>query len=680
MATIGVDAGGTFTDFTVHDPATGEITIGKVLSTPAEPEAAVLAALAEVERRYPQIDRVVHGTTIGTNALLERKGARVALLTTKGFRDTLEIGRTRRVEPGLFNTKVVRPAPLVPRTLRLEITERVTADGTVLVPVDDASVDAACTVMEREQPEVVVVCFLHAYVNPAHERHVRERVRARFSELPILLSSDVLPEYREFERLSTTIINAYLLPFMGRYLSCLGREIESRKRRLFLMRSNGGTMTATTAVEQPASMFLSGPAGGVQGATKVCEIAGVRDFITCDMGGTSTDVCLVQDLRASIIRETMIAGLPLKLSQLEINTVGAGGGSIAWIDVDGTLHVGPQSAGASPGPACYGYDGDVMTVTDAAFLLGRLGPDSLLGGRMKLYRGPAEAAAHRLAHAAGYGDKDRLAEGVIQLAVASMASAIREISIERGNDPRSLTLVPMGGAGPMYAIDVAREMGISEILVPVYPGNMSAIGLVASDIRYDLARTFMTAIGTDKSPELANHFDNLRREGATKLANDGFSSTEMTFELLLDMRYQGQAFELTVPIAAPDETVESIKLRFEQQYERRYGFHKAGKPIETVTVRVVAAGKGPDLHLNKIAQQTASLAHATRGQRPLYADGHWHPDCPIFDRGRLGAKAEIPGPAVIEEYGSTTVLLPGWAGIVDNWGNIRISLNGTCAR
>lgn len=674
MASIGIDAGGTFTDFAVHDPATGAITIGKVSSTPDSPQKAVLTALAEAERSQLRADRVIHGTTVGTNALLERKGAKVILLTTVGFRDTLEIGRTRRPSPGLFNTKAVRPPPLVPRILRLEIVERMLADGSVYTPIDIVSVDAACAVLRRENPEVVAICFLHSYANPMHERAVSDRLRAEFPGLPVLVSADMLPEYREFERLSTTVLNAYILPFMARYLSGLGVEVERQKRQLFVMSSNGGTMTAATAAEQPARTFLSGPAGGVQGAIKVCEIAGVRDFITCDMGGTSTDVCLVRDLKASVTRETTIAGLPLKLPQFEINTVGAGGGSIAWIDTDETLRVGPHSAGAMPGPICYGQSGTDLTVTDAALLLGRIGTQSLLGGSLTLHRDPVNAAAERLARVAGYSEYERLADGVIRLAVARMASAIREISIERGNDPRSFTLVPMGGAGPMYATDVAREMGISEILVPIYPGNMSAVGLVASDIRYDFARSIVAGASNETMAALTAHFKSMVDEGTSKLKVDGFGSVAMTFELLVDMRYQGQAFELSVPLDVRDEPMEEIARRFEGLYEQRYGFLKKGKPLEIVTARVVAIGKGPDLRLSEVVKQIEPIDGATRERRRLYFDGEWCQDCPVFDRGRLGAGATFEGPAVIEEYGSTTVVLPKWKGTIDRWGNIRLFL------
>ena len=367
MTIIGIDTGGTFTDVAAYEPESGTITVTKVPSNPARPDEAILEALDTLDLPADLVERLVHGTTVATNALLERRGARLALITNEGFRDTLEIGRTRRSEPGLFNTKATRPPPLVPRTSRFEVRERGTlSDGSVLQPLDEASVEGVLDALEGQPPEAVVVCLLHSYVNASHERRIGEMIGARFPEIPVQLSSDLLSEYREYERLSTAVINAYILPFMADYLNRLSAKLELHRHRLFVMSSNGGSMTARTAASEPARTFLSGPAGGVQGAILVGRTVGIENLITCDMGGTSTDVSFVRDSQAEVTNETMIAGLPLKLPQLEINTVGAGGGSIVWIDMDGALCVGPQSAGAIPGPVCYDQGGQVPTVTDAS--------------------------------------------------------------------------------------------------------------------------------------------------------------------------------------------------------------------------------------------------------------------------------------------------------------------------
>ncbi|MEK7836029.1 MAG: hydantoinase/oxoprolinase family protein, partial [Pseudomonadota bacterium] len=375
-AAIGIDTGGTFTDLASFDPETATIQVAKVPSTPGDPAEAIRRLL--VDRPGPP-GRVIHGTTVATNALLERKGAKVALITTRGFRDTLEIGSTRRASPGLFNTKFIKPAPLVPRSCRFEVDERLMADGGVLRPLDEAGLARTGGQLRALQPEVVAVCLLHSYVNSRHEQRVRELVREQLGDCPVVISAEVVPEFREFERLSTTVINSYTLPRMSGYLNRLAGHVAAcGGDGLYVMGSNGGIMTAATAAAFPVRTILSGPAGGVRGAACVAEAAGVRDILTCDMGGTSTDVSLVRELAPDLVQDSMIAGLPLKLPQLDINTVGAGGGSIAWVDTDGSLRVGPQSAGAVPGPACYARGGQSVTVTDANFHLGRLGPRSLI--------------------------------------------------------------------------------------------------------------------------------------------------------------------------------------------------------------------------------------------------------------------------------------------------------------
>ncbi len=672
MTIIGIDTGGTFTDVAAYEPESGTITVTKVPSNPARPDEAILQALDTLDLPADLVERLVHGTTVATNALLERRGARLALITNEGFRDTLEIGRTRRAEPGLFNTKATRPQPLVPRTSRFEVSERTLADGSLLQPLDEASVEGVLDAVEAQSPDAVVVCLLHSYVNASHERRLGEMIGARFPEIPVQLSSDLLSEYREYERLSTAVINAYILPFMADYLNRLSAKLELQRRRLFVMSSNGGSMTARTAASEPARTFLSGPAGGVQGAILVGRTVGIENLITCDMGGTSTDVSFVRDSEVEVTNETMVAGLPLKLPQLEISTVGAGGGSIAWIDVDGALCVGPQSAGAVPGPVCYDQGGQVPTVTDASLHLGRLGADSLLAGELQMSRSLATTALDQLCREAAVDDVDLLAEGIIRLAVAKMVGAIREISVERGYDPGRAVLVPMGGAGPMYAADIAGEMGIPRILVPPHPGNMSAIGLLAADIRHNLTRTWMADLeGLDIGPLRAD-LEALREEGRTLLRDDGFEENQTVFEPAVDMRYRGQAFELMVPLA-DDIHHEAMGRDFEQLYETRYGFRPEGRGIEIVAIRMVARGKVPALRLKRIGAHAGGLETARKGERPVYFNGRWHKGCPVYDRARLGAGAVLAGLAIVEEYGSTTVLPPGWRAEVDDWGHLVIS-------
>ncbi|MCC6532989.1 MAG: hydantoinase/oxoprolinase family protein [Burkholderiales bacterium] len=669
-AAIGIDTGGTFTDLASIDPESGAIRVAKVPSTPADPAAAIRELLGALPAAP---GRVVHGTTVATNALLERKGAKVALLTTRGFRDTLEIGSTRRASPGLFNTKFVKPDPLVPRSRRFEVDERLMADGSVLRALDEAQLTALGAELRALEPEVVAVCLLHAYANGSHEQRVREIVGRHLGDCPVVVSSEVVAEFREFERLCTSVINSYTLPKMSGYLKRLAGHVAAcGGKDLYVMGSNGGIMNAVTAAAFPVRTILSGPAGGVRGAALVAEAAGVRNILTCDMGGTSTDVSLVRELKPDLIQDSMIAGLPLKLPQLDINTVGAGGGSIAWMDVDGSLRVGPQSAGAVPGPACYARGGEMVTVTDANLHLGRLGPRSLIGGALHLDRALASRALERLAASAKYANVDRLAEGVIQLVVTNMVGALREISIQRGHDPREYTLLPFGGAGPLHAAEIARAMGMSRILVPRHPGNLSAIGLIGSDFRYDLVRTFLADLATADPARIRDAFAELAQQGRALLEADGFQDASIRFDLAIDMRYQGQAFALPVP-AQPDYLdVDRLAQAFEQLYVQRYGFRRPGHRIELVVLRTAAIGVVQRHALAPAPRQSAPVVEALKECRPVYLDGAWQRDCPIYDRDRLGAEATLRGPAIIEEFGSTTVVPQGWSASVDRWGNLRV--------
>lgn len=667
---IGIDTGGTFTDLATIDPCSGQVTVTKVPSTPADPAEAIRQLLVD---RRGAAEGVVHGTTVATNVVLERKGASVALITTLGFRDSLEIGRTRRGSPGLFNTKFVKHPPLIARSRRFEVDERMLADGTVLRPLDLNGLKAIVEALKAISPQAVVVCLLHSYANDAHERQVRDVLRRELPACPVVLSSEVVPEFREYERLSTAVINAYTLPSMSGYLGRLSGHVESNDvGELFVMGSNGGIMTAASASNFPARTVLSGPAGGVRGATLIAEAAGVRSILTCDMGGTSTDVSLVKDLHPDMVQDTMIAGLPLKLPQFDIQTVGAGGGSIAWIDVDGSLHVGPQSAGAMPGPACYGRGGTAVTVTDANLCLGRLGAKSLIGGALDLDPKLARKALEDLGARAKFDDLDKLAHGVLQLVTANMVGALREISIERGHDPRDFTLLPFGGAGPLHATDIAREMGISRILVPKHSGNLSAIGLLASDIRYDFARTVLALVDDAVTAKLDAILAELESQGMHALERDGFGLDDSRITCSIDMRHRGQAFALSVPIERELPSADALKARFASLYKQRYGVTRADQPVETVAVRISAIGLVRRKVTPRALPASGRASDAIKARRPVYFEGRWIDDCPVYRRDGLGAGCTLSGPAIIEEFGSTTVVPASWKLVVDDWGNLRM--------
>ncbi len=672
---VGIDVGGTFTDVTAVDEETGAVSLTKVPSTPQDEARAVLKGLAELAVAPPRVRRVVHGTTVGTNAILQRRGARVALVTTAGFRDLIEIGRTKRNIPALFNPTFVRPKPPVPRPLRFEIEERILHDGSVARPVDAAEVERLCARMTPLAPEAFAVCLLHAYANPAHEQVVGAEIRRAFAGRPVSLSSEVVPEYREFERFSTTVLNAYIQPLMERYLDALGRELglSGYPKGVLTVGSNGGALSLQAARRLPIKTIFSGPAGGVSQAVFVGRQTGLADLITYDMGGTSTDVCLVRSLSPLVTTDNLIAAFPVKTPQVDLRSVGAGGGSIAWVDVDGSLQVGPQSAGADPGPACYGLGGRDATVTDANLWLGRIGATRPLGGTIRLEPGLARDALARVAAGVPGVELHRLAEGIIRITVSRMTASIREITIQRGHDPRDFTLIAYGGAGPMHAIQVAEELGIPRILVPRYPGHFSAFGLLASDIKHDAVRTRIQRLTEESLPTVRAIFEEMRMGAAAGLREEGFAHPAMRFDGALDLRYLGQAFELTVSVDPATMTGQGIVRDFHARHLEMYGHADEAGEVEIVNLRLTAFGVvvKPDLPLYR--SEATSLAEARIDERAVYfSDGPV--SCPVYQRERLPVEVVVDGPAIVEEFGATTVLLPGWRAALDRFGNLMLEV------
>ena len=671
MFIVGIDVGGTFTDLTAVDDATGHVVVTKVPSRPRNEAAAVLEGLAALGIEPREVRRLVHGTTVGTNAVLERRGAPVAVLTTQGFRDLIEIGRTKRNIPALFVPTFVRPRPVVERRRRFEVTERLGADGSVLVPLDPASVERALDGAVASGAEAIAVCLLHAYLSSAHERAIADIAKGRCPALPVSCSADVVAEYREFERFSTTVLNAYLQPLMDGYLGGLEQRLRAvgYAHGVLTVASSGGMMTTETARRLPIKTIFSGPAGGVSQACFVGGAAGVRDLITYDMGGTSTDVCLVRDLAPLATSDGMVGAFPVKVPQIDMHTVGAGGGSLAWLDVDGSLQVGPRSAGANPGPAAYGLGGTEPTVTDANVVLGRIGTARRLGGSISLDAARARRAVSDLAARMGeVMTVDALAEGIVRIAVARMTSAIREISIQRGHDPRDFTLVAFGGAGPMHALALADEIGIPRVLVPRHPGNFSALGLLASDIKHDDVRTRVGAL-RERWALLPDLFADMERGARRQLQLEGFDAAQQRMRRSLDLRYRSQAFELNLGLG--DESLAAVEGAFHRHHQAMYGHADPTASIELVNARLSAYGV--------VARPTAAhhegggaeLDAALVERRPVRFDGAVH-DCPVWERERLPADAELRGPAIVEEFGATTVVPPGWRGALDAHGNLRL--------
>jgi N-methylhydantoinase A len=603
---------------------------------------------------------------VATNTILERQGAHTAVLTTAGFRDVLEVGRGNRTV--LYNIKATRPPPLVPRSLVFEVEERTFYDATIARPVDPREVAGIAAQLATLGIEAVAICFLHSYANDANERAAREAVVAAMPQAAVSVSSEVLPEYREYERFAATMLNAYVAPRMRGYLGTLQSGLVERgyRREIGIMTSNGGTWPISRIAGLPVNSVLSGPAAGVIGAVRVGRAAGYDNLIAYDMGGTSTDTCLIKDGGYAISSEGRIGAYPLKLQQIEINSIGAGAGSIAALDAGRAITVGPRSAGAVPGPAAYGRGGIEPTVTDANLALGRLGAERALGGEIRLDPALAGAAIDRLAAEVGL-DRQRMAEGIIAIVVAKMTASIKEISIMRGHDPRDFALFAYGGAGPLHAALVADELGCSRVLVPPLPGNFSAFGLLVADVRHDYARTRITPTADLSFAELNAILDQMREQGRRQLKAEGFAAEAMRFEARLDMRFVGQAFELSVPMPEDARSMADIDRAFLAAYERRYSYATAG-PAEIVTFRLSAYGNVDKPELPKIKAQETSQA-AKIGERPVAFDGRFHAT-PLYERPLLAEGAEIAGPAIIEEAGSTTLVPPGFHALVDPHGTL----------
>jgi N-methylhydantoinase A len=672
MHWVGVDVGGTFTDVVVYDETTGRLAAAKSPTTVADPTQGLLNALTKLQVSLPATGRVVHGTTIGTNAILERTGATVWMLTTRGFRDTLEIARTNRTV--LYDIRARKPAPLVERHRVLEVDERIAFDGSVVRPLAEADVREALARVRRDatgdEPGALVLGFLHAYANPAHERQAARLAAALLPGWFVCASEDVLPEMREYERFSTAALNAYIGPRVGGYLTGLRATLAERgySGRVFVTTSSGGIMTSEAAARYPVHTVLSGPAGGVAAGVNLGRLTGRSNLITYDMGGTSTDVCLIEGLEPTLTTEQHIAGLPNRTPQIEISSIGAGGGSVAWLDAGGALRVGPRSAGAEPGPACYGRGGTEATITDANLVLGRVPPDSPLGGEVTLDGGRARMAlAGMRSRVPGLADEAALADGIVRIAVTRMVGAIKEISIARGHDPRDFVLVAYGGAGPMHAAFIAEELEMARVMVPPAPGNFSAFGALISDLRRDYVRTRVTSTRHAEWADVERTFAALETEGRRELASEGIGPESMTMVRAVGMRYVGQSWELLVRVPESAAAMEAVETAFHAAHERRYGHASAG-PAEIVNFRLAAIGAVPKPAPRQWTV-TGPLAAAQATERTVYFDGA-AASVPVYERSRLPAGELLVGPAVVEEMGATTIIPPGWTGEVGEWGEL----------
>ena len=677
---LGIDVGGTFTDLVLYDDASGALSVAKVPSVPADPSEGILHGIQRLLGTAGvapgAVEYVAHGTTVATNALLERKGAPTALITTRGFRDLLEIARQKR--PALYDLFARKPVPLVPRHRRYEVTERVTADGRVRTPLELGDVDE---VLERIAAdagvEALAICFLYAFLTPDHERQVLERARKRLPALAIVASHEAHPEFREYERLSTCVADAYLAPRMSAYVRAFRRRIGELGIPVepYINQSNGGTMSVEEAARSPVRTVLSGPSAGVAGAAWIASQSGFDAIATFDMGGTSTDVAFVRGGTPALAFEREIGGVALRVPTLDVHTVGAGGGSIAWRDSGGALKVGPQSAGADPGPACYAHGGIAPAVTDANLVLGRLAATGLAGGAVPLDPARAETAIGALARELGLSTLET-ARGIVRVVNANMANAVRVVTVQRGVDPTELTLIPFGGAGPLHGGELARELGIPAVAVPPSPGLLCALGLLVEDLRTDAVRTHLARLEPAGLGALAARFTEMEHDVTQWLDRERVPAARRRLERWLDLRYVGQNFELLVPV--PEETwrdgdCRALRRRFLETHEQVYGFAAEDEPIQVVNVRLVARGLADPPKLLRVPRGPAEPSAALVGRRSVYVDEEaGFVECPVYARSRLLAGQRIVGPAVIEQFDATTWLLPRQTAEVDDVGFLVI--------
>ncbi|MCZ6538259.1 MAG: hydantoinase/oxoprolinase family protein [Chloroflexi bacterium] len=714
---IGVDIGGTFTDGTLVDSSTGRVTSSKVLSTPSDPAAAFISAvqkLLEMDDGIAPgaIEHVVHATTVATNAIIEGKTAKTAFITTEGFRDMLEIAR--QIRPSLYDLQFEKPRPLVPRQLCFEVPERLDAKGQVVTPLDDKAVAEVVERIAESGVEAVAVCLLHSYRNPEHEQRVGKALRARLPDAIISLSSDVVPEFREYLRASTTVINASVSPIVSTYLAAISEKLRATgvSSELLVMQSNGGVYPAEAAARSPVFMVESGPAAGAVAAAALGSSLGQPNVISFDMGGTTAKASLIRDGKPHVTKDYSVGGVgqgglgafggasgyPIRTPVVDLVEIGAGGGSIAWVDSGGALRVGPHSAGADPGPVCYGLGGSEPTITDANLSLGRLDPDYFAGGEMSLDLDAARTAIRtNCAEPLGMSVEDA-AHGIIEIANTAMVNALRLVSVQRGHDPRDFMLIAFGGAGPAHALRIAEEAGIPRILIPMAPGTASALGLLVTDVRMEGSATLIVRSDEVELSRVAAEFERLESAGKEAHRTAASASGDPVFERSVEMRYWGQSFELSVP--TPDrpeiddawmgELIES----FHEAHETAYGFRADDEPVELVNLRLTTVGKIARPQMRRLDVTGADVSVASKGERAVYfaespdgaqstggtrgaggadsAESKGFVQTTVYDRAKLPAGAEFSGPAIVEESDCTTVVHPGWDVTVDDFGNLTI--------
>ena len=699
---IGVDIGGTFTDGTLVDSTSGRVTTSKVLSTPYDPASGFISAVQKLldldDSVKPEaVEHVVHATTVATNAIIEGKTAKTAFVTTEGFRDMLEIAR--QIRPSLYDLQFEKPAPLVPRQLCFEVPERLDAKGQVVTPLDEAALDEVVDRIAESGIEAVAVCLLHSYRNGDHEQRIGKAIAAKLPNVIISLSSEVVPEFREYLRASTTVINSSVAPIVRTYLASISKKLHALNitSELLVMQSSGGVYPAAAASENPVFMVESGPAAGAVAAASLGTALGYPNVISFDMGGTTAKASLIRNGQPNITKDYSVggaaqngtgafggaSGYPIRTPVVDLVEIGAGGGSIAWVDSGGALRVGPQSAGADPGPVCYGLGGEQPTITDANLVLGRLDPAYFAGGEMSLNLDAArEAIRTQCAEPLGL-SVEEAAHGIVEIANTAMVNALRLVSVQRGHDPRDFMLVGFGGAGPAHAVRLAEQAGIPRVLIPQGPGTASALGLLVTDVRMEGSSTLIIRSDEIEHSRIASEFDRLEAAGREAHSVAASASGTPLFERTIEMRYWGQSFELSVP-APSSSTIDQAWMNeltesFHDAHEMAYGFRAKDEPVELVNLRLTTIGKIVRPQMQKLKNIGTDVFVAFKGERPVYfAENSGEKgvvQTPVYDRSKLPAGAVFEGPAIIEEPDCTTVIHPAWTVTVDEFGNLEIEIN-----
>jgi N-methylhydantoinase A len=678
---VTVDTGGTFSDFVYLNEETGEVSISKVPSTPDDPSRAILHGIEMLLAKGVKADDIsyfCHGTTVGTNALLEGKGVPTGLLVTEGFRAIYPVGeQARPYGPAIFDVMFDKPSLLVSPSATGEVKERVDFRGTVLRELDEAALRQTLRGLKDQNIKSIAVCLLFSFLHPQHEQRVAEIIREEMPGCAISLSSEILPQIREYYRLSTTVINAYLQPILAHYIAQLEQRLNGagiHTKQKYIMQSNGGMSTFDAAAQKAVTTVLSGPAGGVTAGAYACRMTGMQNIITFDMGGTSCDVALIKDGEPALSSRGKVEGRDIAVPMMDINTVSAGGGTISKVDRFGALEVGPESAGAVPGPACYSRGGTAPAITDCNLALGYLSEDNFLGGKMRLDSDAARKAVESVARPLKMSMEDT-AEGIIRIIDVKMAEAIKAISTMRGHDLRDFMLLAFGGAGPVHACRIARDLGMAGVIVPLYPGVYSAIGLVMSDVKHDYIQSRMTPLAEIAPKDLSGMFDQLASQALNDLRADGFTADTIKIQRSLDMRYAGQGYEITIPCEPEMITAEGLKVlrkSFDEVHRGMFGHMAPDEPVEIVSYRVRGVGMVPPVEMPRFERAGTTLKDALRETRKVRFDGKTV-DCPIYQREKLDVGLTFSGPAVLDQFDCTTVIVPGQTVRVDEWKNLIVT-------